>query len=756
MNKFIYTLLIILGLFTDVLGQKVTGKILDSSNGEPVINAIVKVIETGAMSISDQSGVFVIEAPANGTLEIKHLSYITKIVDAKDVKTIKLKPRAINLDEIVVKSSPLDDIAHSVVITDNIKKGSQPRNVADLFNDIPGFSIQKRSATAMEPSFRAFKYEEMNIKYDGVSKIVHACPNRMDPITAHVIPEEVSKIEIVKGPYTVRFGQRFGASINMVTRSNRSLDTGFHGSLETGYETNGSNFVGRAQMQYIHKKYDITLNGEYRDFGNYKDGNNTTVSSSFKTESYSIKLGYNPGKNQRLQFDYREKFGKNIMHAGLPMDSPKDDSYLISADYKIEKISEKVKSFQLKTYYSAVDHLMDNILRPSFEFMYARTPVSSNTMGGKFEIGFTPSSKILIYAGVDADIIKRDGKKYVTVKKNPVGIPFDPPIEKQFNVWHDATSQDFGIFAEGNYQLSSFVTANFGLRVDYNTSGVDDPDPGFAELYGGKIDDVTDINPGGNASVKYLKNDFQIQLAFGRGIRSASMIERYIYRFTIGSDPRDYIGNPYLKPEVNNQLDLSLTKFYNGFSFGTGLFYSYFQNYITSRVNSSFTSTSGGCGGGEIKAPKQFWNVNAYQYGFDAFFKYEIFKGLSLNSDIAYTYAQNTTFDEPLAQVAPMSGHMDLKWERKKYWLDTRMLFVAKQNRYSTSFDENETPGYSILDFRAGIKPMNGLSIGFAALNILNKAYYNHLNFSYKNSDKNQGRIFEPGRSFSAYVKYKF
>ncbi len=735
--------------FINVNGQKITGKILDSSNESPVINATVKVVETGITTLSDSNGNFVIKALENEHLEIKHLSYLSKIVEVGNSKIIKLKPKTINLDEIVVKSHPLDDISHSIVITDDIKKGSQPRNVADLFNDIAGFSIQKRSATAMEPSFRAFKYEEMNIKYDGSSKIVHACPNRMDPVTAHVIPEEVRKIEIVKGPYTVRFGQRFGATVNMITRNSKPPANGLHGSIESGYETNGNNLVGGINLFYVQNKFDIAVNGEYRDFGNYKDGNGIVTPSSFNTKSYSVKLGVNPTQNQRFQLDFRNKYGKDIMHAGLPMDSPKDDSYLMSTDYKIEKISEKVKSFQLKAYYSAVDHLMSNELRPNFKMVYARTPVTSNTLGGKIELGFTPNPRLLVYAGIDADIIRRDGYKYVTVKLNPAGVPLDPPIEKKFSVWHDAHSQDLGLFVEGNYKISEFVTFNSGIRVDYNTAGVNNPDPGFTGLYNGNIDDITDINPGGNISLKYLKNDFKLQMAYGRGIRSANMIERYIYRFTVGSDPREYIGNPYLKPEVNNQIEVSASKLVDKLLIGGGIFYSYMQNYITAKVNHDFALPG-------KPDPKQFCNVNAYQYGFDAHIKYEFGLGLSLKGDVAYTFAQNISFDEPLAQIAPLTGHLEAKWEKSKFWVDLRSLIVAKQDRFSQSFDESETPGYYIFDLRTGIKPFKELSAGVAALNLLDNAYYSHLNFSYKNSDKNQGRVFEPGRSFSAFIKYKF
>ncbi len=738
-------------------GQSITGKVIDNIDNEPVINAVVKSIETGTIAITDINGKFKIKVAENSSLEISHISYKTIKVSAKQGLLIKLNPKQIGLDEIVVKSHPLDDISHSVVITDKIKKGSQPRNLADLFNDITGFSLQKRSSMATEPSFRSFKYEEMNIKYDGSAKIVHACPNRMDPITAHVIPEEVQKIEIVKGPYTVRYGQRFGATVNMLTKPSIPSKPGFHTNIESGYESNGGNLVGRAQLQYAANKYDITLNGEHRDFGNYIDGNGSIVPSSFKTQSYSVKLGVNPSTSQRLQMDFRAKYGSDIMHAGLPMDSPKDNSKMLSLDYKAEKVSKLINSILFKAYYSDVDHLMDNKLRPSFNFKYGRTPVTSNTLGGKLEFGLTPSTKWMIFAGFDADVIKRDGHKYVTINKNPAGVPLNKPVEKQFSVWQDATTQDYGVFFESNYMLASNLTANAGIRADYNLAHAEIPDKAFAQLYGGDIKDIDEVNIGGNISLKYSKNDLQIQLAYGRGTRSASMVERYINRFSIGVDSRDYIGNPYLKPEVNNQIDLSVNKYFHKFSIGGNVFYSLMQNYITARINSYFMvgENTGGCGSGPIRAPKQFWNVDAYQYGFEGFFKYNITSNLLFSSDFAYTYAQNTTYKEPLAQIAPLVSHIGVKWEKSAYWLDLRTRIVGTQDRYSKSFDESETPGFSILDFRAGVKVLKGLTIGGAALNILDKAYYNHLNFSYINSDKNQGRILEPGRNFSVYVKYK-
>lgn len=766
MKKYFFTSILFV-LFTTLLFSQNTiysGIVIDNNTNTPIANATVKVVNTNAYSITDIDGKFKLEALENSIIKVIHLSYKTQKIVLKNNITIQLKEQKIALDEIIVKSNPLQDISHSVIVVDDVKKGSQPRNVTDLFNDIPGFSIQKRSATATEPSLRAFKYEQMNIRYDGGMKMVNACPNRMDPITAHVIPEEVRKIEVVKGPFTVRFGQSFGGIVNMITKPPTPEKYGFNGSIQSGYETNGNNFVGRAELMYAQDKYDITVNGERRDFGNYTDGNGVETSSGFETNSYSIKMGYNPKNNERFQINWRQKFGNDIMHVGLPMDSPKDDSYMLGLDYKIKKASDIIGSISAKAYYSFVDHLMTNgydnndYTRPNYPAIDARTPVTSNTMGGKFEVGITPSEKLLIYTGFDVDIIKRDGDKTVVTSINPAtGQPFTTPIVKNLKVWQDASISDYGVFTEVNYKITKTITATAGLRTDFVNAGINDADTGFESLYDGEIKDAFDIILGGNISVKYRKNGLQMQLAYGRGTRTPSMIERYIYRFIIGSDSREYIGNPYLKPEINNQFEFSVNKKFDKIKVGVSTFYSIMKNYITARINSSFTGTSGGCGGGIALAPKQFWNVNANQYGFDAFFDYKILNDLEFKSDISLTKAYNETFHESLAQIAPMSAHIGLKYEKEKYWMDIRSQFVAKQANYSPSFNETETPGYNTFDIRLGYKPSKKINLGISVLNLFDTAYYNHLNFSFKNSIENNGmHIYESGRNFSIYAKYNF
>jgi len=732
----------------------ISGKIINKKTNFPIENVTIKVLKSKEFTVTNNKGEFSIQALEGNKIEVSHISYKTIVTELQKGIIIKLKSAQIDLNEIIVSANPLEDISQSVVINDASKRISQPRSVGHLFRDIKGFAITKKGAYASEPVFRAFKYEQLNIQYDGGMKVLNACPNRMDPITTHVIPEEIEKIEIVKGPFTVRFGQNFGGIINLVSKNPTKDQLGLHGSVEGGYETNGNNMVTVASLLYVNEKFDINFNGSYRDFGDYEDGEGTKVPSSFNTTDYSIKVGLNPTDNQRLQLSWRQSFGRDIDHAGLMMDSPYDDSFLVGLDYKWKELSDKVESFTAKVFHSYVDHLMTNEGRPNFMMTDSKSPVEVWTTGGKVELVLRPSDYSKIFTGIDANLVAREGNRKRIVKIMN-GNVLSTPMVFTDKIWQDASLNDIGLFAEGKFKLTNNTTLTTGVRADFISTSIDDPAADFEALYGGVIDDVTETNISGNASIKYQKNGFQTQFALGRGVRTASMIERYINHFSVGVDPYEYVGNPNLKPEVNTQIELSFIKNFKSIEFGAAVFYSFLTDYIQPIVNEDiprkFMATV------PPTVSKQFMNIDeASQVGFEFTFNYKATDRLTFTSDFSYTQAENKDINEPLAHIPPFMVNIGARFQDDKFWMSLNSRLVSEQSRISDSFMEQETPGFGTLDFRIGFEPYKGLSIGAAVLNIFDKIYYEHLNFSYSNSNVLSGKIYEPGRNFTTYIKYKF
>ncbi len=680
--------------------------------------------------------------------------------EKSDIVKDTIAKSKVQLDEVIVVGIAKTDPIHTIVSSNYEDKVVQPKNVADLFNEINGFSVIKRGNYAIDPTFRASQYEQLNIQYDGGTKAVHACPNRMDPITTHIIPEEIAKIEIVKGPYTVRYGATFGGVINMVTKKPNTEDYGFHGKFSGGYESNGGSFVTMLHLQQIEEKYDIVGNIGYRDFGNYEDGDGTEIPSSFSSTDYGVKIGYNISDDQRLQAHWRQSFGRDVLHAALPMDTEFDDSSILSLDYKISNLGGIFTSFTAKAYYSYVDHLMTNFDRPNFMMVEASSPVDATTIGGKLELTWKPAEKIQIFTGVDGMHIGRDGER-TRVIKIMNGNPLPMPMTKVDKIWQDSYITDLGLFTEAKLFVNNSTVFTAGLRYDNVTSDIQDPEDDFAALY--DLEKRTEHNLSGTVSVKKIVSEnFTLEAAYGRGVRSANMTERFINHFTVGSDPYEYVGNPDLDAEINNQFEIGfkgiekLGNSFNKVSYSTSFYYSSFENYIVGVVDQSINRKFMPML--EPRKAKVFRNLDdAYKTGFELMGKLDFLNDFYFKTELAYVYAKNKDLGESLPLSPPFTTKLSLGLEKENYWINARFNVTSKQRNIAASFGETETDGYQTLDIRLGVKPIKNVIIGIAAINVFDETYHDHLNFSFKNQvGLGAVPIPEPGRNLTAFLQYKF
>jgi iron complex outermembrane recepter protein len=79
---------------------------------------------------------------------------------------------------------------------------------------------------------------------------------------------------------------------------------------------------------------------------------------------------------------------------------------------------------------------------------------------------------------------------------------------------------------------------------------------------------------------------------------------------------------------------------------------------------------------------------------------------------------------------------------------------VAAQRRVDRDLQEIPTPGYGVLDFKAGVHTKR-MNVAFGVANVLNRLYYEHC--SYQRDPFRSGlRVPEPGRNFFATFQYTF
>ena len=81
----------------------VSGVVTDAGNGDPLIGAVVKVRGTSAMTVTDASGNFKVEAAKGQTIEVSYMGYVTKTVKATgSFLKIALQEDTKSLEEVMV------------------------------------------------------------------------------------------------------------------------------------------------------------------------------------------------------------------------------------------------------------------------------------------------------------------------------------------------------------------------------------------------------------------------------------------------------------------------------------------------------------------------------------------------------------------------------------------------------------------------------------------------------------------------------
>jgi iron complex outermembrane receptor protein len=341
------------------------------------------------------------------------------------------------------------------------------------------------------------------------------------------------------------------------------------------------------------------------------------------------------------------------------------------------------------------------------------------------------------------------------------------------SLWEDAKITNLGVFAEWNKSLKNLKLVA-SARLDMNTAS---SAPMIFETITGSVvysNDSTSsdflnfsISAGANWD---LGEDVSAAFSLGRSSRSPDMNERFINILPVGYDPYDYLGNPQLKPESNNQADLRLnyTPMEAG-SFSLNLFFSYVNNYIAGVLLPETVVKPQSKG---VLGVKQFENIgNVWLTGFELSWASPVRWKLGATADAAITYGVNpeatayniengevtgseTIKNDALPEIPPLEGNLALFYK----FFDGRLVprisvrLVAAQNHVSKVYAENETPGFATAGFSFTWQAHPVLNVTGGINNIFDQAYYEHLN---RRMIATPGEYYEPGRTAFIILRFK-
>ena len=100
--------------------------------------------------------------------------------------------------------------------------------------------------------------------------------------------------------------------------------------------------------------------------------------------------------------------------------------------------------------------------------------------------------------------------------------------------------------------------------------------------------------------------------------------------------------------------------------------------------------------------------------------------------------------------ISPLKNVLAVQYEKDNLMIQAECESALTQNRINSDYGEHVTPAYTVWNMKGGYKfniSEIQLDAGLGVTNLLNKVYYEHLDWS---------RINRPGRSLEVYVKVSY
>ena len=753
----------------------VRGVIKDSKTGALISHAEVLISPSDKGMVTSDKGEFIFTGitPGKYILQVKHVGYVlfTKDINIEAAKIIELDI-ALDIDikellAVEIRDDKIENHAYSKVVVKEAAIEQRPvRDIGDYLREIPNLYAVRKGGANLDPVIRGFKFNQLNIQVDNGLRMEGGCPNRMDPTTSHVEAGDIEAIEVLKGPFALRYGPVMGGVVNLLTSSPRPFDKfQVHVKANLGYE---SNWNGQREHITVYgggKKVFFSFSGNNSNYGSYTDGDGNLINSSFRKFGYNGKIGLALAENHIVTFSYSEFYARNVEFPSLPMDERADNTKLYSVDYSAKNVSKFIETIHVKGYLSDVDHTMDNKSRGFSDTVVAVSHILARRYGYRAEFGLNTSDNSHLFVGTDMYAIDKDGDRVKTMI-GQFPMMGKVPVKTE-DLWNNAHISNYGLFSEYRYNKNLWE-AVAAARLDYNSAYSDS-----ISLINGMKQDIIGIPADSTQSgffnfsfnigiTRKLNDNMSLGMSFGRGVRSASMIERFIITLPTGYDNFEYLGNPNLLPEANNEFDLVYK--YNNYKLGgielTG-FYSIVQNYIGGTYLPPSVQkplTQG------VIGVKKFDNLGtANLYGFELSYatpdRYKwrvsytaaVTKGTIKEVEVLDMDANGNVIGssmvsgDPLGEIPPLNMNLGLSYRILDNMLIPSLNFrySAAQNNVSTAMQELTTPSFSVLDLSLKYKHSDYLSIVGGINNVFDKAYYEHLNRRVLGTDT---RIYEPGR----------
>ncbi len=786
----------------------VTGTV--TANGGPLASASIKITGTSNGTKTSDDGSFKLTDVKEGEqqLIISAIGYSVvrqgiTVSDQPLKLSIVLKAIETNLNEVVVtgvsRATQIKTNPVPIAVMNSKAINSQANsNIIDaITRGVPGVSAVTTGPNISKPFIRGLGYNRVLTLYDGVRQEGQQWG---DEHGIEIDQFGVSRIEVVKGPASLRYGSdALAGVINLIPEIIYKDDNQLHGDFSSEAHTNNGSLGSSLGLNYKAGDWKYNFRTSYKqahDYRNSVDGFvyntgfqelNLSAMAKLNKQWGEFKIAANLYNNKQEIPDgsreqFTRKFTKQVFEGD--MDDITNRPVVSDAELRSYKIAPLYQHIQ---HYRVYTHTMINVGEGSIDGLFA----VQQSVRREYNHPTAPTQPGL----------------YVVLNTFNYDVKYNLPV---FNGWEGTIGlngmlqgnrskngtafpiPDYDLFDAGTYILIKRTFGAFnilgGVRYDnrnikWNDFYVGiDPATGFERK--GTVADIANGAPlqfpalnktfngiSGSAGITYnLSERLLLKANIARGYRAPNITE-------IGSNGLDpgahivYLGNRTFGPEFSLQQDLGISAYLKDVDISAEVFNNNISNYI---FQSKLTDANGNP---VIIVPGnttyQYQQASARLYGAELMVNLhpENLKWFNFNNSIAYIKGVRDdargTDAEYLPLIPPIHARSEIKGTFNSFYIKAAADMYATQNRfYAADNTETATPGYTLVSLGTGVTVKNkkgstAFDLSVMADNIFDKAYQSHLNrlkyFEYyQNSPNGRYGIYNMGRNISFRLTVPF
>ena len=615
-----------------------------------------------------------------------------------------------------------------------------PLSVSDMCIKMPGVSKSSDARWGSEMVIRGLSRNRIVFVIDGM---------RVNTATdvgvqfGLLLPDDVSRIEVLKGPVSEIYGSgSLGGVVNVTTKSGRFTDSPeFHGGISLSASSNGEGVSTYANAFYSDKDFWLFASAGYRNYNGYKDGNRDKVmTSQLEDMQGTLKGAYKWDSHNVTEITLRRYRAVNVGvpgAEGLPaiasrVTLPETIMDSISLKHTISDITDFWTESRLNLYATRIDRDVKIDKFRSGQFRKMMPSAVHRTFGGRWDNIFEFDDHKIVW-GVDYWRWEYSGTR-TRIRNNNVVI-HDKPMAK-------SNQNSLGVYAEDDWQIAEKLTLNFGGRVDRIWAHSED-------LY--NATGTTIINPESSdrswswsthVGLTYqIADAWSMTLLLSRANRAPDIMDRFKY---ITVNPMvTLFGNPELDDEHSYFGEYGIHFKNETFTADACVFINSIEDMIVQKTVNANTI--------------RMDNVNhALLYGAEFNVDWKFADGWDVFAYIAWMEGKDRTDDVYLRNNPPINGDFGIRYTSEiGIWALAELEWALRQTKNNPNV--KDCNGHSVVNLQVGYDfdiKMTHHSIILSANNIFDEKYRNYLStIRGNNSDM---AYYEPGQSFTIAWKMEF